>query len=352
MNDGELDSNVATISIIVLPVNDAPVALAQSVSTPDSVVLPITLAGTDVEGDPLTFHIVEGPLHGQLSGTAPDVSYLSEAGYAGEDSFTFKVNDGMVDSGVVTVQITVNPVAPVITAEPVGKVVNPGARVELTVANTGSRPLTYIWRKGGEVIQGVDAATLVLDPVTEDDEALYQVSISNVVDTEHSQQVFVGVNDPVIFTAQPLSQAVSETDEVVFSVAVTGTGPFDYQWRKDGMDLPGEDGPELRIASAVKTDEGGYDVLVSNVVGDFPSQTATLEVVEGAPRIVQQPGDQILRTGDALHLEVSALGRPPLRYQWRFNGRPIAGATQRTLSLWGAGLKQAGRYSVGVTSSE
>lgn len=155
---------------------------------------------------------------------------------------------------------------------------------------------------------------------------------------------------PVVFTAQPHSQAVSETDEVVFRVAVTGTGPFDYQWRRDGEILSGETGSELRIVSAAKGDEGEYDVVVTNVVGDFPSQKAALEVVEGAPRIVQQPEDQILHSGSDLHLEVAALGRPPLRYQWRFNGKPIAGATQRTLSLWGAGLKQAGRYSVVVAS--
>lgn len=351
-NDGQLDSLPGTVEVFVFAENDAPVALAQSRATSDSVPLAITLAGTDVEDDPLSFVIVTEPHHGTLSGTAPEVSYVSEAGYAGADSFTFKVNDGALDSEVVTVSLTVNPVAPVITVPPVAHTKNPGERVVLSVTNTGSRPLQYLWLKDGEIIEGAEAATLVLDPLAESHEGAYQVRITNAVDTVVSEPVQVQVNDPIVFTSQPLSREVSETDEVIFSVAVTGTGPISYQWQKDGVDIPDENTSTFRIASAAKSDEGSYSVIVSNIVGDYPSEEATLAVVEGKPKIIQLTEHQLKRPGDHLHLEVSALGRPPLRYQWKFNGKNITGATQRKLSLYSTSLKSAGRYSVTVTSAE
>jgi len=73
----------------------------------------------DFEHTPLTFSIVSDPSNGTLSGTLPDVTYTPDNNFFGDDSFTFKVNDGYVDSNVATVDIEVEPVndAPVITGQ-------------------------------------------------------------------------------------------------------------------------------------------------------------------------------------------------------------------------------------------
>ena len=90
--------------------NNPPVATAQSVSTDEDVALSITLAGTDVDGDTLTYNVVTQPAHGTLTGTAPDMTYTPAENYNGPDSFTFKANDGQADSAAATVSITVDPV--------------------------------------------------------------------------------------------------------------------------------------------------------------------------------------------------------------------------------------------------
>ena len=64
----------------------------------------------DVEGSALTFAVVTPPAHGTLSGTAPNLTYTPDADFAGSDSFTFKVNDGALDSNVAAVSITVGAV--------------------------------------------------------------------------------------------------------------------------------------------------------------------------------------------------------------------------------------------------
>ena len=90
--------------------NTAPLATAQSVTTAEDTAVAITLAGTDVDGNPLTYAVAAGPAHGSLSGSAPNLSYTPTASYYGSDSFTFTVNDGTVDSATATVSITVTEV--------------------------------------------------------------------------------------------------------------------------------------------------------------------------------------------------------------------------------------------------
>src|SRR5204862_442707 len=109
-NDGTLDSNVATISITVHAVNDAPVVSDETVATDEDTAKAITLAATDAEGSALTYTVVTGPAHGTLSGTAPALTYTPAANYNGTDSFTFKANDGSLDSNVAAVSLTVTAV--------------------------------------------------------------------------------------------------------------------------------------------------------------------------------------------------------------------------------------------------
>ena len=92
--------------------NQVPVATAQAVTvdedTTDNV---ITLAGTDADGDTLTYAIATQPAHGTLTLTGAVAKYTPTADYFGPDSFTFTVNDGTVDSTPATVTITVTDVA-------------------------------------------------------------------------------------------------------------------------------------------------------------------------------------------------------------------------------------------------
>ncbi len=89
--------------------NHPPVANNQSVTTNQDTAKAITLTANDIDGDKLTYSIVTSPIHGTLSGTLPNVTYTPVANYNGSDSFTFKANDGTVDSNIATVSITVSP---------------------------------------------------------------------------------------------------------------------------------------------------------------------------------------------------------------------------------------------------
>jgi parallel beta-helix repeat protein len=100
----------------LLSINHPPVASNTSVTTEKNVVLPIVLSATDsdVPVQTLTYSIVSGPAHGTLGTISGNqVTYTPATDYVGNDSFTFKANDGIVDSNVGVVMIVVNNIIPV-----------------------------------------------------------------------------------------------------------------------------------------------------------------------------------------------------------------------------------------------
>ena len=91
----------------VTPTNHPPVATGQSLNLMQGGSVPVTLTGSDLDGDPLTYAVATQPAHGNLAGTAPNLTYTPDPVFSGNDSFTFTVNDGQVDSSPATVAITV-----------------------------------------------------------------------------------------------------------------------------------------------------------------------------------------------------------------------------------------------------
>ncbi|MSR55965.1 MAG: tandem-95 repeat protein [Gemmataceae bacterium] len=98
-----------SFDLIVDPVNDAPVADDQTISTPQETSLPITLTGSDIENSPLDYMVVDLPAHGNLTGNGASRTYDPALGFTGTDSFTFRVDDGGLDSPLATVTINVTP---------------------------------------------------------------------------------------------------------------------------------------------------------------------------------------------------------------------------------------------------
>lgn len=107
VNDGRDLSVIATVSLTVDAVNDAPVAQSQSVNVFENSSVAITLSGSDIEQSPLSYAVIDAPLSGDLIGVAPNLTYLPDTDFVGNDSFTFTVNDGELESSAVTVSIVV-----------------------------------------------------------------------------------------------------------------------------------------------------------------------------------------------------------------------------------------------------
>src|SRR4029453_16392696 len=126
-------------------VNSAPVCNSGTATTNEDVSVATTLSCTDADSNPLSYTILSGPSHGTLTGTAPNLTYNPALNYNGPDSFTFKANDGTVDSNTATFNITVNAVndAPVCTNGSATTNEDPPVAASLSCTDVDSPSLTY-----------------------------------------------------------------------------------------------------------------------------------------------------------------------------------------------------------------
>lgn len=112
-SDGTLTSNIATVTISVAAVNDAPVAVTNSYSLNEDTTLNVAAPGvlgndSDVDGDSLSARIVANVAHGALTFNANgSFQYVPDANFFGADSFSYVANDGVADSAPVTVTLSV-----------------------------------------------------------------------------------------------------------------------------------------------------------------------------------------------------------------------------------------------------
>ncbi|HZU87519.1 MAG TPA: zinc-dependent metalloprotease family protein [Anaerolineaceae bacterium] len=107
---------------ILASTNAAPVSQNGSTTTAEDSATSINLVATDANSNPLTYTIVTPPAHGVLSGTAPALTYTPALNYNGPDSLVFKANDGLVDSNLATITITVTAVNDAPTASTIANV--------------------------------------------------------------------------------------------------------------------------------------------------------------------------------------------------------------------------------------
>jgi hypothetical protein len=173
------------------------------------------------------------------------------------------------------------PAQPLITEQPKHCTNVVGTTATFWVTATGTEPLVYQWQKlGGSWanLPGCTATNLVLanvqavPPVAD-----YRVVITNADGTAISASARLTILVPPALTGLE-STSVNPGSSVSFTITAGGTGPFSYQWRFKGGDLPEQTNATLTIPAAQPADEGGYTVVVTNLAGAVTSAPAWLHV--------------------------------------------------------------------------
>jgi hypothetical protein len=233
--------------------------------------------------------------------------------------------------------------APSIIAEPVSRSVPPNSRVIFSVSVCGRGPLSYQWRRNGVEIGGATSASYVIAAVQPGDVAIYSVLVSGAGGFVLSAPASLDLMDPPLITTQPQSQSHAAQATATFMVEATGAPPLSYQWRRNGLALPGATNPILVLEDLKHRDAGQYSVLVMNPAGAVASATASLAVLI-PPSITLQPQTQLVNPGASVTFTVAATGVGTLRYQWQFNGVDIPGATSATFTTNNVQLANEGDY--------
>jgi hypothetical protein len=121
-------------------------------------------------------------------------------------------------------------------------------------------------------------ASQTLDFVVDDDSAVDYMQLTGVRSGNGQKVAWV--------RSQPADQYACLANTESFSVTAAGTGPFTYEWRKDGVAIDLGANPSAATATFTLTnvqtsDTGSYDCIVTGTCGSVTSNAATLTVCTG-----------------------------------------------------------------------
>ncbi|HQR20739.1 MAG TPA: hypothetical protein PKV98_07725 [Burkholderiaceae bacterium] len=271
-------------------------------------------------------------------------------------------SEGSATSDTAFVLVDEGAIAPFVTSQPLNLTVGAGSEAVFAVVADGTSPLSYQWRRNGVDITGANAPMLKLPATAPADAGSYSVAITNPVGSVTSAAATLTVNAsgppapvaPTIVTP-PASATVNAGNAASFAVAVTGTGPLTYQWRRNGTAIGGATGAVYTIAAVAAADVGAYTVVVTNSAGSATSPAANLTVNPApspvVPTISSQPSGLVVIPGATATFAVAVTGTAPLMYQWQRNGSALPGATGPVLTLTNVNGADAGNYSVFVSNA-
>lgn len=163
-----------------------------------------------------------------------------------------------------------------ILEQPGPQAVCAGQASTFRVAADGS-DLSYQWRFNGQPIQGATGDTLMIPRVSAANVGMYDVVVTGACGVVSSEPAELRIVAPPAITRQPEGSIVLAGQDGVLSVAASGVD-LKYQWRRNGVEIPGGASMTLTIPRARPTDSGDYDVVVTGMCGMQVSAIARLNV--------------------------------------------------------------------------
>ena len=208
--------------------------------------------------------------------------------------------------------------APVITLHPASQSVLVAMNTAFSVTATGTGPLQYQWRFNGTNLPGATNSLLPINNVQSDRAGVYQAVVFNAAGSAVSSNATLAVALPPTILTQPASLAVKATSNATFSVTAFSPAPLSYQWRFNGVAIPGATAAAYTVISSTPANAGAYLVVVADSSGPVSSAPATLTVLVD-PVIVQQPLSQTVATNGTVTLSVTVTNTAnlPIGFRWR-----------------------------------
>ncbi len=220
-------------------------------------------------------------------------------------------------------------IPPAIVTQPANTSGVEGQSATFTVGATGSA-LGYIWTFNGNVIPGA-TATLTLNNLRLNQAGTYAVFVFNSAGSVLSSNAHLAVRMIPRITQQPAGREVyikpdskaanlPNGTNVTFTVAATSSEPpLSYQWRFNGVDIPGATGTSYTVMDVQLENEGDYTVAITDGTGTISSAPARL-VPWLQPVIIIRPVNQTVTAGGPVSMSVAVTGNPlPMEFSWRRN---------------------------------
>ena len=229
-----------------------------------------------------------------------------------------------------------------------------GQSLSISPSISGTYPMTYDWRKDGQVIPGATGSSFYKNDVTTADAGSYTLTATNLGGVATCSPVTVTIGAPIAPSIYNLRTTViiGAGNTLYLGASIAGTRPMTYQWFKDGNAIPNANFPDYSRSNTTVDDSGVYSLTATNLLGTATSIPVTVTVSPPvAPAIYGVGGIRNLAYGESLYLSATITGSPTLTYQWHKDGVPIAGATSTYYSKSLLTPADAGRYTLVATNS-
>lgn len=213
-----------------------------------------------------------------------------------------RIHMSVIDMGALENQSPL----PVITEQPLNYSRCTGDSVRFSVKVTGD--VTYQWQYNQTDIREANSDSYLIESVETVHDGNYQCIIRNAYAVLYSNPALLRVKSPPEILLQPEDTWAKENEEVTMRVIAAGTDP-EYQWRRNGTDLPGKIINELSIPESGYEHEGSYDCVISNACGADTTDPVNLYI---APQICMVTVDE--ETGDNLVVWEKETTAPILAY--------------------------------------
>jgi hypothetical protein len=243
---------------------------------------------------------------------------------------------------------------PVILSQPASQTAIAFNEITLSVSATGDGPLHYRWRFNGTLLSNVTGPALFFPSILPEQAGTYSVVVYNTAGSALSSNATLRVNIAATITAQPHSQSVRPGTNVTFSVEATSSSVLRYQWRQNGVVITGETNTSLNLTNVQRTDDGNYDVVVTDQIGSATSAAARLTILIN-PTVLVPPLSQTVVQGGSVTFSVLSDGTLPMGYRWR---KAFATVTNEVLNshlsfltLPNVQTTHAGSYTVVLTNA-
>ncbi len=155
---------------------------------------------------------------------------------------------------------------------------------------------------------------------------------------------------PAILSLTRTADPIYEGGSVTFQTSVAGTTPITYQWRKDGVNLPGKTQASLALENLLLTDSGSYDVVVTTGGKTLTSPANLLTVLSSPPVFTAVPASAVRFINGTVRFVSSTRGSQPLSITWKRGSEVLPGATGPELVLTDLQPADAGEYTVTATN--
>jgi hypothetical protein len=223
----------------------------------------------------------------------------------------------------------------------------PGGSATFTVTATGSAPIAYQWRKGGENISEATSATYTIAASEVSDAGSYDCVVGNGCGSVVSNAAALQVGSSIRIVSQPESTVLCcderisfpGTYECLYTLELTataeGSGELSHQWLKDGRIIPGANSSTYRKERASPEDSGQYVCRVASSA-TCSVDTAAAEVLVIVPQQeiqVEPPPTRVVCLGDVVEFCIEVPDPRAVDYQWLRNGLPLDGETDRCLRV-------------------